>query len=182
LFDLLVSGLRLILREIAVDGFGVNQYRYVVALGVGGFAEVRFGLNGAQFGEGAMKGAFVAATVKFDPMDTVLEVVIVEDVDGGVVGLALELGEELAAAANVPGGVQGVLEEKLLEGAGGLEVSAEAGFEFAVGVFLARDDQRSLAEEAVGGGVTGDGMFAGGGFGAGGFGGVATVRGGAFGC
>jgi len=149
---------------------------------MGGFAEVRFSLEGAQFGEGAMEGAFVAATVKFDPMDAVLEIVIVEDVDGGVVGLALELGKELAAAADVPGGVKGVLEEKLLESAGGLEVAAEAGFEFAIGVFLARDDQRGLAEEAVGGGVTGDGVFAGGGFGAGGFGGIAPVRGGALGC
>ncbi len=123
--------------------------------------------------DGAVEGAFEAGVVAAEAVEFALELLIVECGEG--VDAAAEAGFHAADAAEVPGGVDDLIEQGLLEDALGLELAAEVLEEFVeLGLFVGLDDE-VLGAEAVGAGVLAGSGFAGFGTGAGAELGVALV-------
>jgi hypothetical protein len=134
------------------------------------FAEAD-GLEGFEFLEGALEGAFGAAGVEVDAFEALGEVTGEQRVSAAAGGVGLGGDFGATAAAEAPGGVGVLGEELAFEGAGGLDLVAESGDELFELLVLAVEDDEVLGAEAVAGGVAFVGA------GAGGTGGVGLVGG-----
>lgn len=128
------------------------------------------GLQGLQFMQGAVKGAFMLATVAGETVELAGDVFVREGAMGEGFGF------EGFDAAEVPAGGDELFEEGYFEGSGGRELGAEGGFEAFEGLALVLA-QEQAAGEVVPVGVLADGGFALGRAGSGGVLGVFAVGG-----
>src|SRR6185503_6352290 len=128
-------------------------------------AELALGLEGAEFGEGAVEEA---VELRAGAVDGLL---------GGGIGRAFGFGFDFAAAAEAPESAADFGGEGFFDGAGGLEFGADGLIEGGPDWLFVGEDEVARGEEAGFGGVFGGGRFALFGAGAGGVLGVRLVRG-----
>jgi len=136
-------------------------------------AEGAVGLEGAELAEATEIGALEAGVVAGEAVESLFAGVVGE----AVVRASGEVGFQTPDAANIPGRVDELAEEVLLEGASGLEVVLEGGLEELEFLALVGADDQVPGVQAMLEGVLGGAGFPFGGAGSGGKLGVVGVGG-----